>query len=380
MRATTSAVPGSDGGARPTRRSPPQLGSKARAADGRRTPDRHSEAAGTGKAASHARLHVATGYRLGRDTCTPGRKKDVSRRAGARAAPPVAARGAGALVCDLRPRRRGRDGVRAPDAQFQGDSEDSRPLLEVRDHVSYAGTVEAIHGVSFEVAEGAIVAVLGSNGAGKSTLLRAISGRLPLQGGAIDSGAIEYEGRPLADLAPAEIVRRGVVQVPEGRRVFGELTVEENLRVGGVTVRGRAAPSESTRPRVRALPASGRAALTGGRTALGWRAADARDRPGLDVGAPGAALDEPSLGVAPRLVGQIAEILPRSTGKARRSFSASDRNQGSSASRLCGLRPPLACRSAARRPRRLPTSRSVATSEGFRLLCRRRRKCSCGPP
>src|SRR3954447_8902356 len=106
-------------------------------------------------------------------------------------------------------------------------------VLDARDlHVSYGG-VSALHGLSLSVPEGQIVAVLGSNGAGKTTLLRPLSGTLAMQGGAINSGAVEFRGRSLRGVDPAEIVRAGVVQVPEGRRIFGELTVKENLRAGG---------------------------------------------------------------------------------------------------------------------------------------------------
>jgi branched-chain amino acid transport system ATP-binding protein len=112
-------------------------------------------------------------------------------------------------------------------------------LLEVGDlHVSYAG-VRALHGVSLEVPEGAIVAVLGNNGAGKTTLLRAISGTLRMHRGTIERGSTRFSGRALSGLEPAEIVRAGIVQVPEGRRVFADLTVEENLRAGGLSARGR---------------------------------------------------------------------------------------------------------------------------------------------
>ena len=96
------------------------------------------------------------------------------------------------------------------------------PVLDVRDlHVSYAGAVQALRGVSLQVHDGAVVAVLGSNGAGKTTLLRAISGTLPAQRGAITGGSIDFAGRSLAGVDPAEVARGGLVQVPEGRRIFG---------------------------------------------------------------------------------------------------------------------------------------------------------------
>ena len=129
----------------------------------------------------------------------------------------------------------GSPGVRTPegqpDAQVRGGA-----VLEVEDlHVAYAG-VRALRGVSLAVPEGGIVAVLGNNGAGKSTLLRAMSGVLALQGGHVDEGAIRLDGKPLSD-DPAEVVRAGIVQVPEGRHVFADLTVEENLRAGGLSTR-----------------------------------------------------------------------------------------------------------------------------------------------
>jgi ABC-type branched-subunit amino acid transport system ATPase component len=188
----------------------------------------------------------------------------------------------------------------APDAE----------ALEVRDlHVSYQGAVRALEGVSLSVPSGSIVAVLGNNGAGKSTLLRAISGTLGLQGGAIDAGTITFAGTELAGRDPAAIVRAGVVQSPEGRRIFAGLTVEENLRAGGLAGRDRAARARA-RERVYDLFAilaerrDQRAALLSGgeqqMLAIG-RALMSEPRVLL--------LDEPSLGLAPRLVGQIAEVV-----------------------------------------------------------------------
>src|SRR3954452_2501355 len=131
-----------------------------------------------------------------------------------------------------------------PPPEGNGIKESQQPsssvLLDVRDlSVAYAGAVRALHGVTMSIPERSVVAVLGSNGAGKSTLLRAISGTLALQGGAIGSGDVEFEGRSLRAVDPGTVVRSGIVQVPEGRRIFGDLTVEENLRAGAVSVRDK---------------------------------------------------------------------------------------------------------------------------------------------
>jgi len=104
------------------------------------------------------------------------------------------------------------------------------PLLEVRDLVAGYGPIRALDGVSIHVDEGELVAIIGANGAGKSTLLMAVSGIVPPR-----SGSISCAGRPLAGLAPHEIVRLGIGQSPEGRRIFPRLTVRENLELGGFT-------------------------------------------------------------------------------------------------------------------------------------------------
>jgi branched-chain amino acid transport system ATP-binding protein len=188
----------------------------------------------------------------------------------------------------------------------------ARPLLRVRDlDVSYGGTMRALRGVSIDVPDGAVVAVLGGNGAGKTTLLRAISGTLPFVGGSIDAGTIEVDGRRLEGSDPAAVVRAGVVQVPEGRQVFAHLTVEENLRAGGLTGhRGRRRSRDAARGRVYELfpvlfeRARQRAGLLSGgeqqMLAIG-RALMASPRVLL--------LDEPSLGLAPRTLARIGEVI-----------------------------------------------------------------------
>jgi ABC-type branched-subunit amino acid transport system ATPase component len=191
---------------------------------------------------------------------------------------------------------------------------DERPscapqLLEIGGlEVSYGG-IRALRGVSLAVPEHGVVAVLGNNGAGKSTLLRAVSGVLALAGGRVDAGTIRLAGRELTELGPAEVVRAGVVQVPEGRRVFADMTVEENLRAGGLPTRGRAAKAAA---RERALELFPRLAdrrhqraglLSGGEQQMLAIARALMSSPRLLL------LDEPSLGLAPKLVEQIAQIV-----------------------------------------------------------------------
>src|SRR5262249_46546440 len=104
--------------------------------------------------------------------------------------------------------------------------------------VRYDRVVLVLKGLSLHVPEGQIVALLGANGAGKSTLLKAISGLLEIDDGEVSDGAIEFDGRDVTRLDPADIVRLGIFQVMEGRRVFEHLTVEDNLLAGGHTRRG----------------------------------------------------------------------------------------------------------------------------------------------
>ncbi|MFF4881725.1 ABC transporter ATP-binding protein [Streptomyces nigra] len=189
---------------------------------------------------------------------------------------------------------------------------DAEPALRVEAlDVTYGRAVSALRSVSLTVPNGSVVALLGANGAGKTTLLRAVSGTLRLHRGAVTAGRIRYGTTELDGRDPVAAVRAGVVQVPEGRRVFAGLTVDENLRTGGLGLgRRRPAQVDEARDRVFALfprlaertrQAAG--LLSGGEQqmlAIG-RALMAAPRLLL--------LDEPSLGLAPQMVYRIAEVV-----------------------------------------------------------------------
>ena len=183
-------------------------------------------------------------------------------------------------------------------------------MLEVQDlHVTYGGAVRALRGVSLSVPERAVVAVLGSNGAGKTTLLRAISGTLRLQRGRVDGGRITFDGRQLGGRDPAASVRLGLVQAPEGRRIFGGLTVEENLRAGALANKNRASRAQAHErvydlfPVLRERRNQRGTLLSGGEQQMLAIGRALMGDPRLLL------LDEPSLGLAPRIVSQIGAVI-----------------------------------------------------------------------
>ena len=174
--------------------------------------------------------------------------------------------------------------------------------------VSYGG-VQAVRGISMEIPDGKVVAVLGSNGAGKTTLLRTISGTLKLHRGRVESGSVNFDGTDLVGRDPAETVRMGLVQVPEGRRIFGRLTVEENLRAGGMGSKDKAAKTKAQQRVFELFPVlQERSAQRGGLLSGGEQQMLAIGR-ALMASPKLLLLDEPSLGLAPRVIGQIGEVI-----------------------------------------------------------------------
>ena len=183
-------------------------------------------------------------------------------------------------------------------------------MLEIEDlRVTYGGAVQALRGVSLEVPDGKVVAVLGSNGAGKTTLLRTISSTLGLHRGRIEAGTVSFDGRSLAGRDAAAVVGAGVVQVPEGRRIFSRLTVEENLRAGGMGSRDKAAKGKAQERVFDLFPVlAERRTQRGGLLSGGEQQMLAIGR-ALMAAPKLLLLDEPSLGLAPRVITQIGAIV-----------------------------------------------------------------------
>lgn len=193
----------------------------------------------------------------------------------------------------------------------QGASSDTErtPFIDFRNvQVVYDNAIEAVRDVSLKADRGQLVALLGANGAGKSTLLKGMSGVLYAEDGKIENGSIHFDGQDIGRLSPDAIVRRGLAQVPEGRRVFPTLTVEENLQVGGYTVsssllRERRDQAYELFPRLFERREQIAGYMSGGEQQM---LAIAR---GLMSGPKLLALDEPSLGLAPLIIDRIYEVI-----------------------------------------------------------------------
>ncbi len=186
------------------------------------------------------------------------------------------------------------------------------PLLAITDlSVTYAGSIAALRGISLQVPRSGIVALLGANGAGKTTTLRAVSGLLGWHRGRIDSGDVRFDGASIATLGGAALVRRGIAQVMEGRRIFAELSVEENLRLGAFTRRDAAGVRRTLEEVLEQFPIlRERYRQAAGYLSGGQQQMLAIGR-ALMAGPKLLLLDEPSLGLAPIIVQQIREVIRR---------------------------------------------------------------------
>ena len=207
-------------------------------------------------------------------------------------------------------------------------SENGRPLLSVNNvEVIYNHVILVLKGVSLEVPEGGIVALLGANGAGKTTTLKAVSNLLHSERGEVTKGSIVYLGEEIAKLNPPSLVKKGIVQVMEGRHTFGHLTVEENLMTGAYTRRDGSAAIKADLdkvyhyfPRLKERRATKAGYVSGGEqqmTVLG-RALMASPKMIL--------LDEPSMGLAPQLVEEIFDIVDALNKNEKVSFLLAEQN------------------------------------------------------
>lgn len=185
-------------------------------------------------------------------------------------------------------------------------------MLKVNNiEVVYSDVILVLRGISLQVPDREIVAFLGSNGAGKSTTLKAISGILRYQDGEIEKGTIEYEGHMIHELDPFEIVQMGVTLVPEGRRIFREMTVEENIRVGAYSRKDMVGVQRDIKsvldyfPKLQDRRRQIAGYLSGGEQQMLATARALMSKPRLMM------LDEPSLGLAPLVINDIFGIIQR---------------------------------------------------------------------
>jgi len=179
------------------------------------------------------------------------------------------------------------------------------PILKVEDINVYYGSIHAIKGVSFEVNQGEIVTLIGANGAGKSTTLNTISGLLHSK-----TGSVSFMGENLGKIPPHKIVAKGLALVPEGRRVFLQMTVQENLEMGAYTQPGSGVDADLEKvyeqfPRLKERYRQIAGTLSGGEQQMLAMGRALMSHPKLLM------LDEPSMGLAPILVEQIFEIIQK---------------------------------------------------------------------
>jgi branched-chain amino acid transport system ATP-binding protein len=203
------------------------------------------------------------------------------------------------------------DVLTSPSASASKDA--GKAILSVKNiEVIYDHVILVLKGVSLEVPTGGIVALLGANGAGKSTTLKSVSNLLRSERGEVTKGSIEFKGERVDGLTPNDLVRRGCIQVMEGRHCFGHLTVEENLQTGSFTRSdGRGAVSADMEmvytyfPRLKQRRTSLAGYISGGEQQMVAIGRALMSKPKMML------LDEPSMGLAPQLVEEIFEIVKR---------------------------------------------------------------------
>jgi len=196
-------------------------------------------------------------------------------------------------------------------------------MLKIKNiEVRYHNSILVLRGVSLEVSEAGLVALLGSNGAGKTTTLKAISGLLKTEVGEVTDGTIELDGKRIDHLDPEEIVRLGITQAMEGRRIFEHLTVEENLRAGykGLDVQKDLDMVYSYFPKLRDLHKRTSGFLSGGEQQMMVIGGGLMAHPRFLL------LDEPTLGLSPILVEEIMEIITRIRSEEKTAILLVDQN------------------------------------------------------
>ena len=207
-------------------------------------------------------------------------------------------------------------------------TEPAENILTVNNiEVIYNHVILVLKGVSLHVPKGGIVAILGANGAGKTTTLKAISNLLQAERGEVTKGDITFEGTEVQALSPNELVRRGCIQVMEGRHCFGHLTIEENLQTGAFTRKdGNAAIKRDMEmvynyfPRLRERRSSLAGYTSGGEQQMCAVGRALMSKPKMIL------LDEPSMGLAPQLVQEIFEIVKQLNTKEGVSFLLAEQN------------------------------------------------------
>lgn len=195
------------------------------------------------------------------------------------------------------------------------------PMLSVSDLTAGYGPVSVLHGLSFDVAAGEIISILGANGAGKTTLLRALSGLISVE------GAVVFDGKSIAGWSPEKIVAAGITHVPQGRGTFAELTVQENLHAGAYVRRDRDVDADIDNwydvfPRLGERRKQLAGSLSGGEQQMLALARGLMSRPTLLL------LDEPSLGLAPMIASEMFERLAEINQRSATTMVIVEQNAG----------------------------------------------------